>query len=37
MRFYLFDKITHFESGKSGAGIKNVTLTEDFFEFAIVN
>ena len=31
MRFYLFDKITHFESGKSGTGIKNVTLTEDFF------
>ena len=31
MRFYLIDKITHFESGKSGTGIKNVTLTEDFF------
>lgn len=31
MRFYLIDKIIHFESGKSGTGIKNVTLTEDFF------
>ena len=31
MRFYLIDKVTHFEAGKSGAGIKNVTLAEEFF------
>jgi 3-hydroxyacyl-[acyl-carrier-protein] dehydratase len=31
MRFYLIDKIVHFEPGKSGVGIKNVTLTEEFF------
>ena len=32
MRFLLFDKITHFEPGKSGVGIKNITLSEDFFK-----
>jgi 3-hydroxymyristoyl/3-hydroxydecanoyl-(acyl carrier protein) dehydratase len=32
MRFLLFDKITHFEPGKSGVGVKNVSLSEDFFK-----
>ena len=32
MRFILFDKITHFEPGKSGRGIKNITVSEDFFK-----
>jgi len=31
MRFYLIDKVIHFEPGKSGVGIKNVTLAEEFF------
>ena len=31
MRFFLIDKITHFEQGKMGVAIKNVALAEDFF------
>jgi 3-hydroxyacyl-[acyl-carrier-protein] dehydratase len=31
MRFLLIDKIVHFEPGKSGVGIKNVSLAEEFF------
>jgi len=31
MRFYLIDKVIHFEAGKRGVGIKNVTLSEEFF------
>jgi 3-hydroxyacyl-[acyl-carrier-protein] dehydratase len=31
MRFYLIDKVVQLEPGKSGIGIKNVTLAEDFF------
>jgi len=31
MRFLLVDRITSFESGKRASGIKNVTLSEDFF------
>ena len=31
MRFYLIDKVIHFEPGKIGVGIKNVTLAEEFF------
>jgi len=31
MRFYLIDKIIHFEADKSGVGVKNVTLSEEFF------
>jgi 3-hydroxyacyl-[acyl-carrier-protein] dehydratase len=31
MRFLLVDRITELESGKSAKGIKNVTLSEDFF------
>lgn len=31
MRFLLVDRITELESGKRAAGIKNVTLSEDFF------
>lgn len=31
MRFYLFDKMIHFDSGKSGVAIKNITLSEEFF------
>lgn len=31
MRFYFIDKIIHFEPGKSGVAIKNVTLAEEFF------
>ncbi|MDD2715523.1 MAG: 3-hydroxyacyl-ACP dehydratase FabZ [Candidatus Wallbacteria bacterium] len=31
MRFYLMDRITEFNIGKSAQGIKNVTLSEDFF------
>ncbi len=33
MRFLLVDRITHMEKGKRAAGIKNVTLSEDFFTF----
>jgi len=31
MRFHLFDKVIRFVPGKSGVGVKNVTLGEDFF------
>jgi 3-hydroxyacyl-[acyl-carrier-protein] dehydratase len=31
MRFFLIDKITEWHVGASAAGIKNVTLSEDFF------
>jgi 3-hydroxyacyl-[acyl-carrier-protein] dehydratase len=33
MRFLLVDRITEMDSGKRAAGIKNVTLSEDFFTF----
>jgi 3-hydroxyacyl-[acyl-carrier-protein] dehydratase len=33
MRFLLVDRITEIEKGKRAAGIKNVTLSEDFFAF----
>ncbi|HKE29636.1 MAG TPA: 3-hydroxyacyl-ACP dehydratase FabZ family protein [Bryobacteraceae bacterium] len=33
MRFLLVDRITELESGKRARGIKNVTLSEDFFTF----
>ena len=33
MRFLLVDRITHMEKGKRATGIKNVTLSEDFFTF----
>ena len=32
MRFFLIDKITEWEPGCSGCAIKNVSLTEDFFD-----
>lgn len=32
MRFLLVDRITALESGKRATGVKNVSLTEDFFE-----
>ncbi len=32
MRFLLIDKITSWEAGKSATAIKNVALSEDFFE-----
>jgi 3-hydroxyacyl-[acyl-carrier-protein] dehydratase len=31
MRFLLVDRITELESGKHASGLKNVTLSEDFF------
>ncbi|MFC1745613.1 3-hydroxyacyl-ACP dehydratase FabZ family protein [Candidatus Riflebacteria bacterium] len=31
MRFFLIDKITHWDIGKEAAAIKNVSLSEDFF------
>src|SRR6266849_4316503 len=31
MRFLLVDRITEIESGKRAVGVKNVTLSEDFF------
>lgn len=31
MRFYLFDRMVTFDSGKSGVAIKNITLSEEFF------
>jgi len=31
MRFLLVDRITELESGKRASGVKNVTLSEDFF------
>ena len=31
MRFLLVDRITELDSGKRAAGVKNVTLSEDFF------
>lgn len=31
MRFLLVDRITELETGKRAAGVKNVTLSEDFF------
>ncbi len=31
MRFLLVDRITELESGKRAVGVKNVTLSEDFF------
>ena len=33
MRFLLVDRITELEHGKRARGIKNVTLSEDFFAF----
>jgi 3-hydroxyacyl-[acyl-carrier-protein] dehydratase len=33
VRFLLVDRITELESGKRARGIKNVTLSEDFFAF----
>jgi 3-hydroxyacyl-[acyl-carrier-protein] dehydratase len=32
MRFYLLDRITSWEPGRRATAIKNVSLTEDFFE-----
>lgn len=32
MRFFLIDRITHWEVGSSACAIKNVTLSEDFFD-----
>jgi 3-hydroxyacyl-[acyl-carrier-protein] dehydratase len=32
MRFLLVDRITALESGKRATGVKNVSLSEDFFE-----
>lgn len=32
MRFLLVDRITSLESGKRATAVKNVSLTEDFFE-----
>jgi len=31
MRFFLIDKVIHFEAGKKGVAVKNVTLSEEFF------
>lgn len=33
MRYLMVDRVTSWESGKSMEGVKNVTLSEDFFEF----
>jgi 3-hydroxymyristoyl/3-hydroxydecanoyl-(acyl carrier protein) dehydratase len=33
MRFLLVDRITSLESGKRATALKNVSLTEDFFEY----
>jgi len=32
MRFFLIDTITSWDPGKSGVALKNVSLTEDFFD-----
>ncbi|MHC4617890.1 MAG: 3-hydroxyacyl-ACP dehydratase FabZ family protein [Planctomycetota bacterium] len=32
MRFFLIDKITHWHVGESATAIKNVALSEDFFD-----
>jgi len=32
LRFLLIDKITSFEPGKRGTAIKNISLSEDFFD-----
>lgn len=32
MRFFLIDRITHWEPGVAAAGRKNVALSEDFFD-----
>jgi 3-hydroxyacyl-[acyl-carrier-protein] dehydratase len=32
MRFFLLDKITRWEAGTAAEGIKNVALSEDFFD-----
>jgi 3-hydroxyacyl-[acyl-carrier-protein] dehydratase len=32
MRFFLIDKITKWEVGRSAEAVKNVTLSEDFFD-----
>jgi 3-hydroxyacyl-[acyl-carrier-protein] dehydratase len=32
MRFFLIDKITHWEPGHAAEGVKNVALSEDFFD-----
>lgn len=32
MRFFLIDKITHGEAGTRAAAVKNVALSEDFFD-----
>jgi 3-hydroxyacyl-[acyl-carrier-protein] dehydratase len=37
MRFLLVDCITELESGKRASGVKNVTLSEDFFTFHFPN
>ena len=33
MRYLLVDRITDWEAGRSMAGVKNVTMSEDFLEF----
>jgi 3-hydroxyacyl-[acyl-carrier-protein] dehydratase len=37
VRFLLVDRITELESGKRARGLKNVTLSEDFFTFHFPN
>jgi 3-hydroxyacyl-[acyl-carrier-protein] dehydratase len=32
MRFFLIDKITHWDVGRAATAIKNVALSEDFFD-----
>jgi 3-hydroxyacyl-[acyl-carrier-protein] dehydratase len=32
MRFFLIDKITHWKPGVNGRAVKNIALSEDFFE-----
>jgi 3-hydroxyacyl-[acyl-carrier-protein] dehydratase len=32
MRFFLIDKITHWQPGVSGRAVKNIALSEDFFD-----
>ncbi len=33
MRYFLVDRITEWEAGRFMAGVKNVTMSEDFLEF----
>jgi 3-hydroxyacyl-[acyl-carrier-protein] dehydratase len=32
MRFFLLDRITHWDVGRAAEGVKNVALSEDFFD-----